>query len=160
MKTNDTAYKKIILCLNIVDNVVCDAFVCVFLFFDSLLASLFRLLLNHTARNFFDKLQKQFVSDRLFFIKRCHFRGGTFVFYLPAFVIVFVLATRWLPSISSLAIIVVEGLIYYKLTDINSETNRYFPVFERGFRHRLSRWRFCTLVFFVAEIILAYYIIG
>lgn len=127
---------KLILAITIKDYVVCEFLthgVCV-------LDRLFSLTLRILTLNFIKK--KRTYSLCKMDIMCSHYGGVVPIFVtIPLVLILCRLTTRYIPYIGEEFAFCIYAALYYFFLFRHVDTDRYFPVFERGFRNRLPKWR-------------------
>ena len=146
------------LLVNITNYVVCDFFTQTYFVVDNFLSSLIKCLLPKKTKRDFTQFQNDFNSHRMSFLLYTHHRGPAYLISIPLLLSLSIGMTKIFPCISFyifLAIVYIP-YIWYKNHYVDKNVERYFAIFERGFRKRLPKWRMYVLAFVVLECIAAY----
>ena len=146
------------LLVNITNYVVCDFFTQTYIVFDNFLSSLIKCLLPQKAKRAFIKFQKDFNSHRMPFLMYAHDRGLANLMILPIIVPLSIVINKLFPIFNQIFLLFVACIVFFWYKDhcVEKDTERYFAIFERGFRKRLPKWRMYVLAFVVLECLAAY----
>ena len=92
------------------------------------------------------------------FLLYTHHRGPTYLISVPLFLAVCIGMTKLFPYISFYVFLAIVYIPYVWYTNhyVDKNVERYFAIFERGFRKRLPKWRMYVLAFVVLECLAAY----
>ena len=125
--------KKIILALNIENYVICEFLTQCFLPLNVIMSIILRILTFNVIKG---KVPR--TSMLWGFNRGC---GCQIIVTLPVVVVLFNLTAKYMTSVNLTHLVylcvVFRCVFWYRYID----ADRFFPIFERGFRNRLPKWR-------------------
>ena len=124
--------KKIILALNIENYVMCDFFTQCFLPLNVIMSMILRVLTLNVIKG---KMSRTSMLRGFNCGSGCHI-----IVPLPLIIVYFCLIEKYMPSVS-LVFFSLVGVYSYVFWYRYIDVDRFFPIFERGFRNRLPKWR-------------------